>query len=161
MPDAPDVPSGIGSAYAPESYLPHLPPWIFVDRIDSIDPPNSIQATRTIAEGDPFVRAHFAGKGRIFPGVLLIEMVGQVATLLQTVFEREQLPQRSALSLPEAHLLARCKASFHSPARIGDVLTVRVGRQDTVGSTSLFRGIVTCGERAVCTVELLGAAAKI
>jgi len=134
--------------------LPHLPPWIFVDRINYVQPPDFIQATKVITEDDSFVRVHFKGKGGIFPGVLLIEMVGQVATLLQNV--AAQSGEHSPDLASGEHLLARCKASFRSPARTGDVLTINVNRKETVGSTSIFEGIVKCGDRVVCLAELLG-----
>lgn len=145
------------TADQPALPLPHSPPWIFVDRIDAIEGIDAIRATRRIVDDDPFVRAHFGGRGQIFPGVLLIEMVGQVATLLQAGGTRQMAASTGQATPHAQQVLARCKASFHSPARVGDVLTICVRRQDTVGSASLFRGSVSCDGRPICSVELLGA----
>lgn len=157
MSDAATHSKEAGTTDAPALQLPHSPPWIFVDRIDAVDGHDAIQATRRIVDDDPFVRAHFGGRGQIFPGVLLIEMVGQVATLLQAVGPGRNEALTGKAVPPVQHVLGRCKASFHSPARVGDLLTICVRRQDTVGSATLFRGSISCDGRPICTVELLGA----
>ena len=59
-------------------HLPHGPEFRFVDRLLALDPGKSGTGEYTIRGDEPFLRGHFPGQP-IFPGVLLVEAVAQLA----------------------------------------------------------------------------------
>ena len=59
--------------------LPHREPFLLVDRIDGIDlTERGMTGSRKVDPGDPIFRGHFPDYP-ILPGVLQVEMIGQVA----------------------------------------------------------------------------------
>jgi 3-hydroxyacyl-[acyl-carrier-protein] dehydratase len=58
--------------------LPHGPEFRFLDRLVALDPGKSGRGEYTVRGDEPFLRGHFPGEP-IFPGVLLVEAVAQLA----------------------------------------------------------------------------------
>lgn len=135
--------------------LPHGASWIFVDRVLGCDPPTQIRTQTRIASDDPIVCAHFRDGPAILPGVVLVEMAGQSAYLLG------RLSASASAGAPPAHLLARCSATFVSPARAGDVLTTEVRLVERVRDVSVYEASITADQRAVCRVRLFAAPAGV
>jgi 3-hydroxyacyl-[acyl-carrier-protein] dehydratase len=61
--------------------LPHREPFIFLDKVVSMEGLNRITATRTIKKNDYYLKGHFPGYP-ILPGVLLVESMAQTAGIL-------------------------------------------------------------------------------
>ena len=62
--------------------LPHRDPFLFVDRITALDVRgNRIAGRRFISPDDPIFSGHFPGHP-VYPGVLQLEMIGQVGLCL-------------------------------------------------------------------------------
>ena len=62
--------------------IPHRDPFLFVDKITALDVHgNRIRGRRFISPDDPLFRGHFPGNP-IYPGVLQLEMIGQLALCL-------------------------------------------------------------------------------
>ena len=78
-----------------ERLLPHRDPLLLVDRIDAIDlDQRAISGRRTISPHDPVFAGHFPGHP-IYPGVLLLEAMGQLGICLIS------FAGRGSLELPE------------------------------------------------------------
>ena len=61
--------------------MPHRYPFLFVDRVVSIDPGVSIEAYKNLSINEPYFNGHFPGNP-VFPGVLLVEAMAQAAGIL-------------------------------------------------------------------------------
>jgi 3-hydroxyacyl-[acyl-carrier-protein] dehydratase len=62
-----------------EDLLPHRHPFLFVDRIISLEGGNNVQGLFVVAGTHPFLNR--SGERPVFPNFLLVEALGQVAAL--------------------------------------------------------------------------------
>jgi 3-hydroxymyristoyl/3-hydroxydecanoyl-(acyl carrier protein) dehydratase len=131
-----------------QALVPFSPEWLLVDRVVECTPPAYIKTEKQIAELDPIVVGHFKDGPAIFPGVLLVEYVSQSAYLLG------RLSDSTLTSVASPQLLARCSASFLSPARANDLLTAEVRLADSCGKVVVYEGVVSCGKRLICRASV-------
>jgi 3-hydroxyacyl-[acyl-carrier-protein] dehydratase len=68
--------------------LPHRPPFLFVDRVVSLDPWKSLTAYKNVTINEEFFKGHFPSHP-IMPGVLLLEAMAQTSMLLLTLSWRD------------------------------------------------------------------------
>ena len=71
----------------PEDFLPHRPPFLFVDEILDIDPGVSARAIWRLTGEEWFFAGHFPGRPTL-PGVLMCEAIAQVGALAVLKDER-------------------------------------------------------------------------
>jgi len=130
-----------------ESYLPHSPPFLFVDDVYIKD--DTIFAEHTFHAEDWFFKGHFP-EFPIVPGVLLVESMAQaggVGAKLMDIYP---------ISL---FMLAKIKeARFKRPVRPGDTMKMEItnGRASTVYLHQ--RGIGKGGETIVAEAEWISIA---
>ncbi len=129
--------------------VPFGPAWLMVDEVSALMP-NRIQTRKLLAADDPYIAGHFARGPTILPGVLLIEFVSQSAYLHGVL-------SAPATGAAEPRLLARCNASFLSPARAGEALTADVELLDCVNGVTMYEATVSCGSRTICRAKVFGA----
>ena len=98
-------------------HLPHGGEFRFVDRLTALDPGRSGTGEYTIRGDEPFLPGHFPGEP-IFPGVLLVEAVAQLAGVVAQA-DPDHTP------LPSLKLTAIRAAKILGTGRPGDVIQLK------------------------------------
>lgn len=102
-------------------YIPHRAPFLLVDRVTWLEPRKLGRGQKLVALEDPIFEGHFPGNP-IFPGVLLIESLGQLGALLFS--EPVALGESPSSS---GKVLARVdRARFMRPIKPGEVVELEV-----------------------------------
>lgn len=116
--------------------LPHGPEFRFVDQLTALEPGKTGSGIYTVRGTEDFLRGHFPGQP-LFPGVLLVEAVAQLAGVIA-----QSDPQIAPLK--NLKLTAIRAAKIFGTAKPGDVIELRtevVGRMANLiqakGSASL------------------------
>lgn len=104
--------------------LPHRPPMLLLDRIDVVDlDARAVRGHSTLRSDDLGFDGHFPGDA-VYPGVLLIEMMGQLGiTLLHFVGDQTTSVPPDAVP-PSVRATHIHHATFLEPTRPGDELTL-------------------------------------
>lgn len=131
-----------------EGLLPHRGSFLLLDRIVATDGASRVLGLRRLAPSDPVFADHFPGDP-VYPGVLLVEMMGQLALTLPAL-RNGVLP--SGGQPPKVRFLRLHDARFIGAALPGDELAVLAELIDDNGYTFLAGGQVRRGD------EILAAA---
>lgn len=126
--------------------IPNRFPICYVDYVDELEPGERIVATKNVTINESFFRGHFP-KNPVMPGVLIIETLAQVASIL-------------ILKSPEffgktAYLGAIHNAKFRKVVRPGDVLKLEVVITKKKANIGLVQTTARVNGKKACTAELM------
>ncbi|MDR1376115.1 MAG: 3-hydroxyacyl-ACP dehydratase FabZ [Synergistaceae bacterium] len=105
--------------------LRHRYPFLMVDRILEYSE-NHVVGYKNVTINEPFFQGHFPGEP-VMPGVLILESMGQVASILVAVRMRNQGQEKGQENGEGmiAFLTGVDKARFRKPVRPGDKLVTK------------------------------------
>ncbi len=118
--------------YTVEDFIPHRPPFLWVDEIISLE--NEVVITRKTFPADlPFFEGHYPGNPLV-PGVILCEAIFQTGAILMA----NRLQEADTTGTP---VLTRIEnAKFKQMVRPGDTVEIQVQLKETISTASLFKG---------------------
>ncbi len=99
-----------------KKYLPHREPFLFIDEVVQIKENEEIHAIKLIHEDEHFLKGHFPGNP-IFPGVIIIEALGQASGILGFV-SMNKTPEEGSIYV----LAGVDKVRFRKRVRPGDTI---------------------------------------
>lgn len=132
-----------------EAMIPHRAPFLWIDRVEELEPGVRCVAVKFVDPADPIFAGHFPAKA-ILPGVLLIEAVAQTAGVMLGSAGSAEAAGGIAL------LAAVNRFKFLKPVTPGQELHIETkklteaGKMAYIGGTVWVDGVVVArGELAV------------
>ena len=133
-----------------ETLIPHRPPFLWIDRVEELDPGVRCIAVKFVDPKDPIFAGHFPTKP-ILPGVLLIEAVAQTAgVMLGSVTARGTDQTGGQLAL----LAAVNRFKFLKPVTPGQELRIETRKLTEAGKMAYISGTVWVDGEIVASGEL-------
>jgi len=133
-----------------ETLIPHRPPFLWIDRVEELEPGVRCVAVKFVDPSTPLFAGHFPAKP-ILPGVLLIEAVAQTAGVMLG----SAVPQDSVKSPGGVALLAAVnRFKFFKPVTPGQELRIETKKLTEAGQMAYIGGTVWVGEEMVAAGEL-------
>jgi 3-hydroxyacyl-[acyl-carrier-protein] dehydratase len=138
-----------------ETLIPHRPPFLWIDRVEELEPGVRCVAVKFVDPADPMFAGHFPAKP-ILPGVLLIEAMAQTAGVMlgsaapQNTGESPVDKSRERVAL----LAAVNRFKFLKPVTPGQELRVETKKLTEVGQLVCIGGTVSVGGEMVASGEL-------
>jgi 3-hydroxyacyl-[acyl-carrier-protein] dehydratase len=122
-----------------QKILPHRFPFLFLDRIISAVPGESLVAQKLVSMSDPILQGHFPGHP-ILPGVVQVEAMAQAGVVLA------HISGLFDLELHHCFFVGIQEAKFRAPVVPGEVLTIEI-KALRLGRLSKLSGEIRAGEQ--------------
>ena len=130
-----------------EAMIPHRAPFLWIDRVEVLEPGLRCVAVKFVDPADPIFAGHFPAKP-ILPGVLLIEAVAQTAGVMLGSASGQVDGEGVAL------LAAVNRFKFLRPVSPGQELRIETKRLTEVGKMACIGGTVWVDGEMVASGEL-------
>jgi len=112
--------------------MPHRYPFLLVDRIIEIDPPDRIVGLKNVTINEPYFQGHFPGHP-IMPGVLLVEAMAQVGGML--LMGSVEHPEDTVV-----YFMSLDRVKFRRPVTPGDQVRFELRMLQRKGRRCRMRG---------------------
>lgn len=133
-----------------EALIPHRAPFLWIDRVEELEPGVRCVAVKFVDPANPIFAGHFPAKP-ILPGVLLIEAVAQTAGVMLG----SATPQVAAKSTGGVALLAAVnRFKFFKPVTPGQELRVETKKLTEALQMAYIGGTVWVDGEMVANGEL-------
>lgn len=137
-----------------ETLLPHRPPFLWIDRVEELEPGIRCVGVKYIDPGDPIFAGHFPARP-ILPGVLLIEAVAQTAgVMLGSAAPQTDRSPANKVREGIALLAAVNHFKFFKPITPGQELRVETRKLTEVGHLACVAGTVWVAGNIAASGEL-------
>jgi 3-hydroxyacyl-[acyl-carrier-protein] dehydratase len=133
-----------------ETLIPHRPPFLWIDRVEELEPGVRCVAAKFVDPANPIFSGHFPAKP-ILPGVLLIEAMAQTAGVMLGSAARQNKGEKNE---GVALLAAVNRFKFLKPVTPGQELRVETKKLTEVGQLICIGGTVSVAGEIVATGEL-------
>ncbi len=127
--------------------LPHGPEFRFISALSTLEPGKVGSAEYVVRGDEPFLRGHFPGEP-IFPGVLLVEAVAQLAGVVAQ--SDPNVPQLAAVKLTAIH-----GAKIRGTAKPGETIRLEATILGRMGNLIQAKGNARVNENIVLLTELV------
>lgn len=141
----PICPEGVGEPVSygvpeVERLIAHRDPMRFVDAITHIDlPGRRIVGTRALHASDPIFAGHFPAFP-VYPGVLQVETMGQMALCLASFLTRGTVSITADVTPTDVRALKVLYAQYLEPLVPGDLITLQASILEEDGMTAIAAG---------------------
>jgi 3-hydroxyacyl-[acyl-carrier-protein] dehydratase len=135
-----------------ETLIPHRPPFLWIDRVEELEPGIRCVAVKFVDPANPVLAGHFPAQP-ILPGVFLIEAVAQTAGVMLG----SAAPRASAKGDPQgrvALLAAVNRFKFLKPVTPGQTLRVETKKLTEALQMAFIGGTVWVDGEIVAKGEL-------
>ena len=134
-----------------ETLIPHRPPFLWIDRVEELEPGVRCVAVKFVDPANPIFAGHFPARP-ILPGVFLIEAVAQTAGVM---LGSATPPEATARSNGGVALLAAVnRFKFLKPVTPGQELRVETKKLTELGQMACIGGMVWVNGEIVANGEL-------
>ena len=129
-----------------EKIIPHRPPFLWIDRVEELEPGIRCVAWLTVDAGNPVFQGHFPARP-ILPGVLMIEAVAQTAAVMMGAATPGE-------AMGTALLAAVNRFKFFKPVTPGTPLRIETSKLTEAGKMAYIVGSVSAEGEKVASGEL-------
>ena len=129
-----------------EKIIPHRPPFLWIDRVEELEPGIRCVAWLRVDAENPVFQGHFPARP-ILPGVLMIEAVAQTAAVMMG-------SATPAEAMGTALLAAVNRFKFFKPVGPGTALRIETTKLTQAGTMACIEGTLSAEGEKVASGEL-------
>jgi 3-hydroxyacyl-[acyl-carrier-protein] dehydratase len=137
-----------------EKLLHHRDPFLLIDQVTAVDFRDlAAVGTRRIDPADPLLLGHFPNEP-IYPGVLQLEIIGQLGLCLLALLENGRSQDAQRGSARQVRILKIHHAVFLSEVRPGDEIDIFVRILESNDYTGICAGQIVKG-KTICAFAVM------